>query len=106
MRRTRHNVAEQIARVALERFELVVFGTNDLFEFFDARPQEWLKIHELRDANPIQAFEEHHDVAVRHANELVDFGGRADGVQIGRGRLFDARIMLRHDSQALFFSVQ
>ena len=36
----------------------------------------------------------------------MDFRGRAHCVEIGSGRFFDARVMLRDDSEALFFAVQ
>ncbi len=69
-------------------------------------PQIRLETDQVQQSDALQTLEENHDVAVGHLHGLVELGQRADSVQIGGGRIFDARIELRDDSQQFLFALK
>ncbi len=98
LRRTRHDVAEQFASVAFQSAQLGILRTDNIGLDFHAGSQKWPEADQLQHPDPLQAFQKHHDVAVGHLHQFVDFCRGADRVQVRRSRLLHARIVLRHDS--------
>ena len=106
LRRARDDVAEQIPRVAFQRFQFVVFRTDNIFLRCDSRPQKRPEAHNLDDADSVESLQEHDGIPVRHAHKFVDFCSRTHRMQVRRARLLDARIMLRDDAQSLLVALQ
>ncbi len=106
LRRTRHNVAEQFASVALQRHQFGVVLPDQVRLNFHLGGQERPEADQFNDSNALQTFQKHNHVPVGHLHELVDFRGRPDQVQIRSGRLLHAGIVLRHNSEQLFVTVQ
>ena len=71
---------------------------------FDARAKIRTKTDEVHDLNALQTFKEDDHVSVGHLDGLMNFGQRADFVQVGSSRILHARIKLGHDSQEFFVS--
>ena len=106
LRRTRHDVAEQLASIAFQRHQLGVMRTNQIGLDFHPGHKKWPEAQQLDDADPLQTLQEHHDVAIGHLHQFVDFRGGPHGVQVRGCRLLHARIVLRHDSEKLFITMQ
>ena len=106
LRRMADDVAEEILRVALESFELVVVVAEDVRLGFDGGAKERTQAEQFGNADALQTFQEDNHVAVRHLYGFVNFGERADFVEIGGSGIFDPRIKLGHDAQQFLIAGQ
>src|SRR5450432_272286 len=101
-----HDVAEEFLGVALQGFQLGVRLGVQVGLGFDAGPQVGAKTDEVHDLNALETFQEDDHVSVGHLDSLMNFGERADFVQVGSGRIFYARIKLGYDAEEFFISHQ
>ena len=103
LRRTRHNFAEKFLDVAFERRQFgVATGLRGPAELPTRARKKGFKPNHFDDSDAVRALKKRDHVAVGHAHHLVNFGERANAVQIGAGRQLDARVKLRHNAEQLF----
>jgi hypothetical protein len=87
--------------IALQCLEFGVLVTREIGLGCHRGAKERTEAQEFTDADALQSFEKDDDVAVGHLHGLVDFGERADFVEVRRSRIFDPRIQLGNDAQKL-----
>jgi hypothetical protein len=106
LRRTGYDVAKQLASIPLERHQFGILRPHHIRLNLHASSKERPETQQLDQTNSLQALQKHNHIAVGHLHQLVDFRGGPDGVQVRRRRLFNSRIMLRHDPEKLFITMQ
>ncbi len=104
LRRAAYHFAEEFLRVALKRFQFVVLFALNVRKSFHLRLQEGAQTDQVHYLDALNAFEKDDDVAIRHLHGLMNFGERSNLVQIGSGRILDARVQLR-DHTKIFLVV-
>jgi hypothetical protein len=88
--------------VPLERVDLErVPRRLDIGHFLDLRPQVRLGGRDARKPDACEALDNQPQAAVGQLEHFVDVSERADGVQVGLSRLFQAGIALREDADQL-----
>ena len=103
LRRTRHHVAKQLARIALQRRKLRVVRTDHVRHRLNACTHKRFHTQQARQTNTRKPLDKDHQIAIGHLHRLVQLGHRAHAVQIHVAGVFHPRIELRdHREQALF----
>ncbi len=69
-----HHVAEQLLRIALQRFEFGIRFTDDVRFHLHAGPQKGAQADQLKYLDALEAFQKNHYIAVRHFYGLVHLG--------------------------------
>ena len=77
LRRVAHHIAEQILRIALQRFEFGIRLTADIRLSLDARPKIRPQRNQFGDLDALKPFQKNHHIAVRHFYGLMYFGQRS-----------------------------
>ena len=98
LRRTRHDVAEKLASVALHGHQFGVMRPNDVRLDLNLGREKWPEAQNFNHSNPLQTLQEHHDVSIGHFHQFMNLRGGPNGVQISSCELLDSRIVLSHDS--------
>ncbi len=100
------NVAEEILRVALKGLQLRVLLADKFNFFFHARTQVRFQADQFDHAYAVHALKEDNHIAVGHFYGLVNFSQSSDFVEVGRSRIFYARVELRNDAEKLFVTLK
>ena len=101
-----HHLSEQVERVALQRFQFCVHFTDNVRLGLDLRLQERPEVQQLNNLNPLEAFEEDHDVAIGHLHRFMHPGERTYFMQVSGSGVFNPRVQLGHHTQNFFLALQ
>src|SRR5208283_3005808 len=104
LRRAADDIAEKLLRVTHQGLDFGVLFAHKIGFRFNGGAQKWAQAEEFDDADALKSFQKDHNIAVGHFDGLVDFGERADFMQIGSGGILNPRIQLGNNAKELFFA--